>query len=510
MRGFPETMDAPPSCFEWCTLSTPARDQGLLGTYELRLRGGGCQSSKPLDVRDVRLNEADGRTASSASSTWSIDAWLASLDLHQIVATALAPPLGEDPFSYAKTKLEDEVKSKLEAAKLEGLLPYLLDSIAALKRQTVATASELNEKFAVDGSIELTYGSMRTFNAGLEGFIGPPCMAKESEALQRVSHSVLGTTTSGPTLLGQMEEEHCRSPDSHVPFPSQKGDVIVRPAAQWAFVMNAAPEESTSNSRRRNSSRPADVKDNDDDGTFSLRGRVRKPLSEHWALVKEKNALLAAQQNPELVLEEVVAAQLYTCPMYLKYNAVLRFISGNRALQDQCVKYKLGEWEVSADRFRWLAQHKYATTIHAINSCVVKLSALTAASTVYRGVAQMRLPKRFFVKDPMTNIAGGVEYGFSSTTRDRATAVFYAKETDALVASTILKAQMGMVDRGADIGFLSQFPGEQEILYGPLMGMEVRGTHVNGSTLVIEVVLSTNQKSLTLEQVARPRDRDDG
>ena len=110
----------------------------------------------------------------------------------------------------------------------------------------------------------------------------------------------------------------------------------------------------------------------------------------------------------------------------------------------------------------------------------------------------------------MTNIAGGVEYGFSSTTRDRATAVFYAKETDALVASTILKAQMGMVDRGADIGFLSQFPGEQEILYGPLMGMEVRGTHVNGSTLVVEVVLSTNQKSLTLEQVARPRDRDDG
>ena len=60
---------------------------------------------------------------------------------------------------------------------------------------------------------------------------------------------------------------------------------------------------------------------------------------------------------------------------------------------------------------------------------------------------------------------------------------------------------MGMVDRGADIGFLSQFPGEQEILYGPLMGMEVRGTRVDGSTLVIEVDLSTNQKSLTLEQV---------
>ena len=64
---------------------------------------------------------------------------------------------------------------------------------------------------------------------------------------------------------------------------------------------------------------------------------------------------------------------------------------------------------------------------------------------------------------------------------------------------------MGMVDRGADIGFLSQFPGEQEILYGPLMGMEVRRTRVDGSTLVIEVDLSVNQKSLTLEQVVAKR-----
>ena len=64
---------------------------------------------------------------------------------------------------------------------------------------------------------------------------------------------------------------------------------------------------------------------------------------------------------------------------------------------------------------------------------------------------------------------------------------------------------MGMVDCGADIGFLSQFPGEREILYGPLMGMEVRGTRVDGITLVIVVHISVNQKSLTLEQVLSKR-----
>ena len=41
---------------------------------------------------------------------------------------------------------------------------------------------------------------------------------------------------------------------------------------------------------------------------------------------------------------------------------------------------------------------------------------------------------------------------------------------------------MGMVNRGADIGWLSQFPGEEEILYGPLTGLEVRGTRAVGAT----------------------------
>ena len=173
--------------------------------------------------------------------------------------------------------------------------------------------------------------------------------------------------------------------------------------------------------------------------------------------------------------------------MYLKYNAILRFISENRFLQDQCVKYRLGDWEVSTDQFRWtLAPTKYATTIHAINSCIVKLSALTVASIVYRGVAGMRMPDDFFRKDAKTNIAGGVEYGFSSTTRERKIAVHYAKVEKGETASTVLEAQMGMIDRGADISFLSQLPGEQEILYGPLMGMEVRRTRVHGSTLVVK------------------------
>ena len=61
--------------------------------------------------------------------------------------------------------------------------------------------------------------------------------------------------------------------------------------------------------------------------------------------------------------------------------------------------------------FRWsLAPTKYATTIHAINSAVIKLSKLTIATSVYRGVAGMRLPASFFKKNA-DGTTGGVEAG---------------------------------------------------------------------------------------------------
>jgi hypothetical protein len=139
-------------------------------------------------------------------------------------------------------------------------------------------------------------------------------------------------------------------------------------------------------------------------------------------------------------------------PADLKYNNVLRSFSGDAFMLGQCVKYKLGEWADAAEtEIRWsLAPSMYATTIHAINSCVLKLSKLTVATSVYRGVAGMRLPASFFERNA-DNIAGGVEYGFSSTTRKRETAIFYAKSSEANVASTVLEAEMGMVDRGADV-----------------------------------------------------------
>ena len=61
--------------------------------------------------------------------------------------------------------------------------------------------------------------------------------------------------------------------------------------------------------------------------------------------------------------------------------------------------------------------------------------------------------------------------------------------------------QMGMIDRGAELGWISQYPHEAECLFAPLTGIEVQSTRVDNSILVVEARLSVNLNALTIEQV---------
>ena len=55
----------------------------------------------------------------------------------------------------------------------------------------------------------------------------------------------------------------------------------------------------------------------------------------------------------------------------------------------------------------------YETTIHAINSAVLKLSKLTYVSKIYRGSQGATLPKAFFVANEF-NVKGGVDVRFAN------------------------------------------------------------------------------------------------
>jgi hypothetical protein len=56
--------------------------------------------------------------------------------------------------------------------------------------------------------------------------------------------------------------------------------------------------------------------------------------------------------------------------------------------------------------------------------------------------------------------------------------------------------------QGGDVQWVSQFPGEKEILFAPLTGLEVAGDPVvEGSTIVVELRLNCNLHDMTIEEV---------
>ena len=78
-----------------------------------------------------------------------------------------------------------------------------------------------------------------------------------------------------------------------------------------------------------------------------------------------------------------------------------------------------------------------------------------------------------------------------STTLERNVAMGYAAG-DPTRMGIVMEVQQGMVNRGASISDLSQYPHEREILFGPLTGIEVLGTRIDGSLVVIECGFSIN------------------
>ena len=108
----------------------------------------------------------------------------------------------------------------------------------------------------------------------------------------------------------------------------------------------------------------------------------------------------------------------------------------------------------------------YTTTLHCINSSIIKLSKLTKVAKVYRGVSGGVLPDACRVGNAY-NVKGGVEGGFVSTTTDEKTAFFYAAggadKSKRGGPAIVFETQMGMIDRGADVAWLSEFPHEAEV-----------------------------------------------
>ena len=168
-----------------------------------------------------------------------------------------------------------------------------------------------------------------------------------------------------------MEREHCNSHDSYTSFhPSNNKELVTWPQMEWDYVVNFDPTKEYPGA---------------DD-------REGKPVHFYLTHANAKAAVLTET--------EVIGLRLYSGPMFMHYNMVLRGQSGKQ----------------------------YVTTIHAIVSGIIKLSSimkLPLNRKVYRGLSGIELPKEFWEEDEY-GAKGGVEMGIMSTTRNMGVAVQYS------------------------------------------------------------------------------------
>ena len=228
--------------------------------------------------------------------------------------------------------------------------------------------------------------------------------------------------------------------------------------------------------------------------------RKKKILELTSGLVSEEELKMLIEAERErmreghFTKEELIGLRLYTGPPFMKFNTVLRMSGGN-----------LPSWMTDH-----LKDNRYVTSIHTCVSGMVKLSKVSripAARMVYRGFGGVRLPRCFWVENEV-GARGGVEFAFMSTTSKREVAMQYIPGDKAM--PTIFEIQVGMIDKGGSVSWISQFPGEDEILMPPRSNIEVTGQpHLantcKGKVLVIPARINANLKAKTIEEIQAQR-----
>ena len=153
---------------------------------------------------------------------------------------------------------------------------------------------DLRSKFQQDPrNFDLKFGDLSAFFGGLEARVGTP----------------------KPNVKEAMRMEHCNRDDSMVEWTTRNYGITTTPKTEWFFVCSpsggpgqADPSQHTWPREHNHDSNP----------------RQATPLSDFDQKLEEKNTLLKAKQQEELIRDEMIGIRLYTGPMFEKYNLVNR------------------------------------------------------------------------------------------------------------------------------------------------------------------------------------------
>lgn len=352
----------------------------------------------------------------------------------------------------------------LRCGALDLLTCEMLAGAQRLKNSVTVGVGELNAKFTHNtAGLQPPLGSLVVSAGGFDDCLGPLDINLELERA--------------------MQREHCEGEDSDEWFSAPNYGTLTTSRIEWHFVVS--PEEGPEQVGIE--SWPVEAKEKLPRKSKALR-RKAKALKDFDHIVTETNRMLNELGEPELSTAEVIAARLYTGPMYEKYNVVLQ---GVHAESLQRLRKKHRELCMG---------NRYTNTIHALSSALVKLSKVLKPLKVYRRL-NGGLPERW--NSTEGRLRGWVQLSFLSTTADHAAAMKCPESSSGAECGIVLEINLGPSDRGADVSGLSQYPHEHEVLLPPWLGLEVADTRIEDSLLVLEVRLHWDFMPKTVEQVSR-------
>jgi hypothetical protein len=405
--------------------------------------------SPPSTTREQVKEEASVevvRGAASERDAWTSLQWMDGWEdesLTGIVSDLLVGTVPKkDQFEYVKGLTGQRIKDLIVNS--DVLLGNIADAVMMHQKKLVAqaasTATEMNNKFSTAESFN--FGDRDTYEGGLQRVVGPAKYLFDMDGKQ------------GPDFLRSVWMEH----QNETEFSTWNYGITTSPQIEFECVCGKWSPGSH-NFDNSNVVPPTETKNVRDFG-----GRMeRRKLVPLEDLMKH-----SACKEANLNHAEVVVGRLWTGPMYEQYNLVLR--------------------TQTKDRF--------TTTLHVLNSLIIKLSKIAVPETLYRGLANRKLLPDFFD----VKAGGSCEYGAQSFSPDRNVTLGYAS-TDQGSASYLFEVQESQIDKGADLSWLSYYVGEKEKLYPPLCMLQPESARIEGQVVIIKLRINVCQKTLTLEEL---------
>jgi hypothetical protein len=290
--------------------------------------------------------------------------WAHTLALEGLLAKHL--PLGKfsDPLSGIKTMGEEALSMALQRfiAEVPAVVCAGLEKLKdrAASQFDSEVQEHINSKFTLDGAFVGKFATLDDFHKGPEELIGTP----------------------NPKIMQGMQAEHCLRGNSQKEFTTGNYNVITTPATEWEFVVEPKEGVAYPHTPKDKTLWPIEKKWKGDNG---------REFENLEVLMAKKQVTLAG-----LLEMEVIALRLYTGPMFVLYNAVLR---GFPEKDVECLKDKDGK------------ENRYETTIFAIASGITKLSKVSDIPKdrrLYRGLGGMILPRQFWEHYPECQVTFSV------------------------------------------------------------------------------------------------------